>query len=297
MHIGRDMEDKPMSTHHTKTLTLVLMTFLAMNLPSGAQGQGELPGMEPLEGIPAKLDNEQDFLKATTAFDDGMLALESALLNEGLRRAIKIDEDNRGFSAYAKPEGQINLEEAAKALRSCKDSCETPEEKCRDHAGKRSNILRAISCEIELGRCQVNCTRNLLATVSRMPDSPSDTQAQENEDPAMAQQREEAVKAVLLFDFKEAQNTVEQGLLDLQNVAFEEGIRTTLEEYDEYGVPPGETRLVTATKDILECQKEVEVEQQKCEEADGFLGDLACGLAATVDDLACIGSELVDRYL
>lgn len=286
-----------MSTHHTTNLALLLMTFLAMNLPSGAQGQGELPGMEPLEGVPAKLDNEQDFLEATTSFEDGMLALESVILNEGLRRAIKIDGDNSRSSAHAKLEGQTNLEDAAQALRICKDSCETPEEKCRDRSDRGANILLATSCEISLGQCRVRCTRNLLNTVSRMPDSPIDTQAQENEDPAMAQQREEAVKAVLLFDFKEAQNTVEKGLLDLQNVAFEEGIRMTLEEYEEYGVPPGATRLVTATKDILECQNKVDVEQEKCEKADGFLGLLACGLAATVDDLACIGSELVDRYL
>lgn len=285
-----------MSTHH-KPLTFVLTTFLVLSLPSGAESQGELPGMEPLEGVAAKLDNEQDFRGATASFEDGLLALESVIFDEGLRRAIKNDEENGRSSS------QRSLEAAAKTLRLCKDSCETPEEKCRDPADRRSNILLATSCEISFGECEVKCTQNLLDTVSRMPDPPSDTQAQENEDPAMEQQRHEALAAVLVQDARKAENAAQQAVFDLQRVALKEGIRDNLEEYAEYGVPPGPTATTTAVNNLEKCSQETISQHTDCVLEDELspaplllLRSLSCALVSTVRQLGC-GKDVVTRYL
>ena len=172
------------TAHNPRILAFGLTAFLALGLPNGAQGQDELPGMEPLEGVPAMLDNEQDFRKARTSLDDGMLALESVIFNEGLRRAIKIDLQQGGSF------NQDKLEAAARTLRICKDSCQTPEERCSDRADRGSNLLSATACEISFGQCQAKCTQDLLAVVSAIPeDLPSDVQGQQNENPAMEQQR------------------------------------------------------------------------------------------------------------
>jgi hypothetical protein len=77
-----------LKAHHAKTLAFVLTPLLAISLLIAAQGQAQLPGMEPLEGFPAKLDNEQDLGEASTSFEKGLHTLERVIFNEGPRQVV-----------------------------------------------------------------------------------------------------------------------------------------------------------------------------------------------------------------
>lgn len=293
-----------MRAEQIKTFVLVLTACLSLSGPSNAQSQDELPdelpGIEPLEGLPAELDNEQEFEEATNSLSDGLVAIEDVILNEGLRRAIANDEVMGGSV------NQLGLEAAAETLRSCKDSCDTPEERCRDRADNADPdtlILLATACEIEFRQCQAQCTQNLVDAVANIPDISGDAvQDQQNDDAAMEQQREVAIQAMLLRDLEDATLVAQGGINDLLNVALDEGIRTTLEEYEEYGVPPGETALVTATNDTFECEDENDDQVDECEDnaenglATTLLGWAACNIGGFIDDIDECGGRLIDRY-
>jgi hypothetical protein len=241
------------------------------------------------------LDNEKDFREATTSFDDGLLAVDSVIFNEGLRRALKLDDANGGTSA------QTALENEARTLRLCKDSCQTPDEQCRDRADRGSDIVLATACDIRSAKCETKCTQALLNTVSGMPDLPITALRHEYEDPALEQQREEAVKAILFKDARDAQLMIEEGILDLQAVALEELIRINLAEYEHSGVPEGVTSTVAADNERERCITQVRMEDAECHRGsrmgglgDLFIGALVCGGVSALQLLGC-GAQTVKR--
>jgi hypothetical protein len=113
----------------------------------------------------------------------------------------------------------------------------------------------------------------------------------------MEQQVEEAIKSVLEHDVENAATLVDQGVLGFQRTALEEGIRISLEDYRKNGVPAGATRITVATKEVLECTRDVNKDIEECKEADGIIGSIACELAGIGDKLGCVVEEVVDRYL
>lgn len=319
-----------MKTCNAKTSRFVLTLLLAMSLSSGVHGEDKysepdefpeledvLPGLDPLVGLAAEIDNEQDLREARTSFEDGLLELERVIINEGLRRAL--DEETL---VEIEGSSQIQVEDAVQDLRACEASCDIMKEECLIGApdeGNRFNTLSATSCEIDRGQCEVGCILNLVEAVASMPGK---VQGKANGDPALQEQREEAVGAVLIQDLREAQSAIDEGVIGLQRVPLEEGIRISLEDYEEYGVPAGETRIVTATNDLRECSFETVEQTAECiQEAanrsvDGVvvvngkeidqvgivsllafkLNAAVCVAVAATRQLGC-GKDVVTRYL
>jgi hypothetical protein len=302
-----------MRSYRAKSWTSALAALLALGLWSTAPGQDEFTEIieEPLQGTSAELDNEQDFEEATTSLATGLLTLEDVILDEGLMRAINNDAVIGGSS------NQDLILAAAETLQACKDTCQAPEERCSDRAdpaGVDLSILDATSCEIRAGRCQVRCTQDLVNVVASIPNISGNTaEAQNDEDPAMEQQRDEAAGAILLRNLREADLAVQQGLSDLQTVALEEGIRTTLDEYEEYGVPAGPTRVATASNNLTECSTDTLVQTGECIDdtclaqfgspdpgvISSFLVTLCsyqCELVGAIRQFDC-AEDVVDRFL
>lgn len=289
-------ELRQMRAYHVKNLAFALTALVALSVSNIAQSQDGIPGIDPLEGTAAFLDNEQDFRDASTSFEDGILSLEKVIFNEGLRRAIKDDEQYEGMSV------EDALGEAARTLRICKDACQTPEERCRDRADRRSNTLFATFCDVRAGKCEVQCTQNLLNTVSNLRDLPPE----DNEDSPMGQQKDEAIQAVLLQNLENARVAAREGTVALQKVALEEGIRRAFEEYENNGIPPGETQVKTAAENLLACRNEARRQEEECNEEldpdpesetllESFLVTLACTSATILKELDC-AEDLVERF-
>jgi hypothetical protein len=310
-------EDRSMKAHHAKTLAFVLTAFIALSPSSFALGQAQLPGMEPLEGFPAKQDNELDLGEAITSFVKGLLTMDRAIFNEGVRQVEKDSKDNgyNNENGYNESSSQKKIEEATKALRLCKDSCEILENLCRASADTKSHsadtksdsadtdrrfeVLVATSCKVSGGKCLIQCSQNLQSAVSEISDLPGGgkgkgNEDQANEDQALEQQREKAVIGILNKDVRDAEPVLQKGIHDLQDVAFEELLRITLDDYKEYGVPEGETQIVTADSNQQKCLTGVMQENAEChdgvarqEDPPFFWGSLTCAFVSGLKALDC----------
>lgn len=283
-----------MKTHGAKTSALLLTVLFALTLPSSAQNQAQLPGMEPLEGIAAKLDNDHALRDAITSFEKGLVAVESVITSEGLRRADALRWSIRNNKSNGESSSQLKLEEAVTTLRLCKDSCQAVEESCRNSADANLNILLATSCQASSGRCQIACAQDLLGAVSSMRDPRISAQGYENEN-QLDQQREEAKIVILRQDLEDKRILFLKGVRDLQRVALKEGIRTTLQEYKEYGVPPGATAIETAFNDLKKCTKANLTKEAICESI-GLSDDVECWSDAAHREIDCLVAT-IRRYI
>ena len=105
-----------------------------------------------------------------------------------------------------------------------------------------------------------------------------------------------------LRGFEKAKHVAQEGIDDLVTVALEEDIRIILEECEEYNMPPGEMRIVTAVNDTIECEDEIDSQVDECKHnaengsASALLGWAACNIRGFIDDLVACGGR-VNRSL
>jgi hypothetical protein len=294
---------------HIGTLAFVLIASLAIGLPKAADGGDNLPGVDPFEGEIAKIDNEHNLEEANSSFKKGLIELEKGIINIGLSRPITTDKEDPASQRHI-------VEKELKTLLVCKDSCEKPKKTSSNSEKDRFNTLLETSREVDVGQCQVNCLQNFLKAVSRTEDFPSDVPDSDDNE-ALELQRQEAVQAVLVQNWEKARHVARQGPVDFQRVALEEGIRLTLEDYKEYGVPKGATRIVTANRNLLECTEETLVQTGDCIDevvkdtepppnANPFIvligsfatttGAYQCELIGAARQLGC-AKDVVDRFV
>lgn len=251
-----------MKAHQAKTSMLVLTALLTLNLPSYAQdSDAGVPGLSPVDGTPAQVRNDQDSSRADNSFGAGSDAFASAALNDGLRR-----DQNAGLAASVSfaPESvsRVTLVQATNTLQVCKQSCEQTKVECLQGADS-SNVLAATLCRIDFAECQLPCTQNLLDAVISIPDPPISGEGQAA---ALEQQRNEALKAILLQDLGNAKLAIRKGAFRLQRVALEEGFRITLDKFAANGVPKGRTSIITtASQKLSECSEQATFDTCACE--------------------------------
>lgn len=262
-----------------------------------AVAQDGLPAAEPLEGLAAQLDNVQDLRQAASLFSSGLVDLETIIISEGLRRSNGLE------TAYAHDAGAlIGL---TRGLQLCKDACATPVEECSDRADRQLNVLRGTGCELRLAQCEIRCVNEFVQAVARLDDQTAVTAARGSAEDRMAEQRNIASVVALLQDVYGVGAELRQAAIALQSVALEEGIRQTLADYEEYGVPYGATVVQTAADDLINCRDETVDQEGECiDEAGGtgpesllrsFFVVTACATAAALREVGC-GVDLVRRY-
>lgn len=291
-----------MKTHLAKTSMLLLTAFLTLNLLSVAQSAADnLPVLRELAGTDAKVYNQQDASQSGVSFRQGLLAFQNILLKEGLRRVR--NDSSQLLYPYTSTENaeegssQDVLTQATDTLQICKQSCEEVQAQCLQLAG--ANTLRAMLCRISYCTCELQCTVNLQNTVGGIPDPPID-------DVGIVQQRDEAQRANLEQEAEDAKLLARRGPSNIQKVVLEEGTRITLDAYEEYGVPEGQTRIVAASRDLIVCSQHAVLQTCDCVkdalESSGahatqfLLLSFQCELTGLASQLDC-AKNTVNRYM
>jgi len=253
-----------MQAHQAKTAMLVLTVLLALNLPSYAWDDVAVTssvGTTQTDGTNAQASNQQDSSRADNSYGNGTQSMENAALNQGVASA---QGAALSASALFAPESvsQVTLVQAANTLQVCKQSCEQTKVQCLQGTDN-SNILAATSCRIDSAACQLPCIQNLLNEVTGIPALPI---IGEDQAAALAKQRNEAVKALLLQDLGNAKLAIRRGAFNLQRVALAEGIRITLDKFAANGVPKGRTSIITtASQKLTECSEQATFDSCACE--------------------------------
>jgi hypothetical protein len=293
-----------MKAHQAQTAMLVLTVLLALHLPSYAfddVGVTSGVGMTSTVGLASQASNQQDSSRSDTSYGNGSQSLENSALNQGVASAQSVGS-SAGVSLAPESVSQVTLIEAANTLQVCKQSCEQTKVQCLQGADP-SNTLAATLCRIDSADCQLPCIQNLLNEVTGIPTPPI---IGVDQAAALAKQRNEAVRALLLQDLGNAKLAIRRGALNLQRVALAEGIRITLEKYAAYGVPEGQTRIRTASRDLTTCSEGATFQTCECErDALARAGDdttlltqllFQCELQGTASQLGCARAT-VHRYL
>jgi hypothetical protein len=91
--------------------------------------------------------------------------------------------------------------------------------------------------------------------------------------------------------------------LGLSRTALEEGTRTVLEEYEEYGLPDGPTEQLTAIQNFVDCSEANLSGFEKCQREaasrDSFVRwlvfEAACELTTIARELSC-EKDVAKRY-